>query len=285
MKKRFYLIVAIFLIVVVSVVNTFLLVGNANYLLNCYYSKKLTVAIKESDTVAVREILEKRPSCVNASPNLMPRWIDVLLDRPREQDPLIVACLSGDLAMVELLVEANANLDGNEEFSPLGQTYLCKKENWYEISVYLIEQGASLNYVRNSSSGEVCLLEDIVKKRSGSALPGYIPENREEVFSAFRYALEHCDSSKVDWASVLSAAVTNDRIEIVKLLLDEKYCDVNKPKSGGMTALMFAARDSTAEMVSLLLEYDADVNAMDDKGNRAIDLASKKEIIDLLKNK
>ena len=218
MKKHVIIAVAIFLAISSLAFGTFLMIKSNNYLLNCYYSKKLTAAIKESDINAAREIVQKHPDCINASPNLLPRWADVILDSPREPDPLINACLMGDLEMVKLLIEANANINGNELFTPLGQTYLCKKENWYEISLYLIEQGASLNYVRDSSPQNVCVLEDILQQRSGSALPGYVPENCDEVLAAFRYALEHCDHSKVDWHSVLQAAVSNDRIEIVKLL-------------------------------------------------------------------
>lgn len=83
---------------------------------------------------------------------------------------------------------------------------------------------------------------------------------------------------------VLQHSVSNDRITIVKFLLDEGYCDVND-NSIGMTALMFAARDSDAAMVQLLLDYGADKSVVDD-GKTAYDYAAEddeKEIMELLK--
>ena len=84
---------------------------------------------------------------------------------------------------------------------------------------------------------------------------------------------------------MLQCSVSNDRIEIVTLLLDKEYCDVNDT-SVGMTAIMFAARDSTLEMVQLLLDYGADKSIKDDDGMTAYDYAVKfkrNESADLLK--
>ena len=58
----------------------------------------------------------------------------------------------------------------------------------------------------------------------------------------------------------------------MKLLLDQKYCNVNDT-SIDMTALMFAARDSTAEMVQLLLDYGADKTYRTSDGKTAYDYA------------
>ena len=85
---------------------------------------------------------------------------------------------------------------------------------------------------------------------------------------------------------VLQHSVSNDRIEIVKLLLEQEYCTVNDT-SVGITALMFAARDSTPEMVKLLLDYGADKSIKSTDGKTAYDYAvqfNNKDIIALLEN-
>ena len=167
------------------------------------------------------------------------------------------------------------------------EPYSAKVDNWYEISQLLLQNGASLDYTTEYSVGRFSVLQDIVQVRGGAALPGYIPESKEEVMKAFNYALEKCDHNKVNWMRVLKASVTNDRIEIVQLLLEQEYCTVNDT-SIGMTALMFAARDSTPEMVKLLLEYGADksIKSTDD-GKTAYDYAvqfNNKDVIALLEN-
>ena len=61
-------------------------------------------------------------------------------------------------------------------------------------------------------------------------------------------------------------ATEKDRIEIVKMVLD-KIADVNAKDKFGRTALMFAVRRGRQELVKELLEKGAEVNAKDDEGN------------------
>ena len=57
--------------------------------------------------------------------------------------------------------------------------------------------------------------------------------------------------------------------EIVQLLLD-KGADVNAKKTDGVTALMVASRDGHQEVVKLLLDKGADVNAKRTDGVTAL---------------
>ena len=55
-----------------------------------------------------------------------------------------------------------------------------------------------------------------------------------------------------------------------------------------MTALMFAARDSTPEMVQLLLDCGADKNIVSSDGKTALDYAiesNNEEVISILENR
>ena len=77
--------------------------------------------------------------------------------------------------------------------------------------------------------------------------------------------------SKEDLKIVLEQTGTY-HLPILTYLLDKGYCDVNDT-SVGMTALMFAARDSTPEMVELLLSYGADTTYTSSDGMTAYDYA------------
>lgn len=278
MKKRILIIIVAILIVIEGFLIVFM---NSNY----YYSKKLVAAIKNENVIAVQQIIEKKPTCINTYPSITSkRWHSAM--NWRVCYPLNEACGTGNIDLIELLIENGADVNCNDGLTPLSITYSSKVDNWYDISLILIENGASLDYITDYSGGKSSVLQDTVKVRSGAALPGYEPESKEEVIKAFNYALENCDHSNVNWMRVLQHSVSNDRIEIVKLLLDQGYCTVNDT-SVGLTALMFAARDSTTEMVQLLLDYGADKNIKSSDGKTAYDYAiqsDNKDIISILEN-
>lgn len=281
MKKKIITVVAIifgYLILIGVAVGLFF---NSNY----YYSKKLVSAIWEENITQIQEIIKKKPSCINAYPSITSKWWHGVMDW-RICYPLNDACATGNIEIVELLIENGADVNCNDGLTPLSIVYQNKADNWYAMSKLLIESGTSLDYITDYSGGKSSVLQDIVKVRSGAALPGYVPESNEEVIKAFNYALENVNHNNVNWMHVLQHSVTNDRIEIVKLLLDQKYCDVNDT-SIERTALMFAAMDSTPEMVQLLLDYGADKSIKTPEGETAYDFAVKfdnKEIMAMLED-
>ena len=278
MKRKIFIIIVVVLILAGGTLTMFL---NSNY----YYSKKLISAIREENIIAVQQIIEEKPTCINTYPSITSKWWHSAMNW-RVCYPLNEACGTGNINLIELLIENGADVNCNDGLTPLSITYNSKVDNWYEISQLLLQNGASLDYTTEYSGGKSSVLQDIVQVRSGAALPGYKPESKEEVIKAFNYALEKCNHSNVNWMRVLQHSVSNDRIEIVKLLLEQKYCTVNDT-SVGMTALMFAARDSTPEMVQLLLDYGADKNIKSTDGKTAYDYAvqfNNKDIIALLEN-
>lgn len=277
MKKCFILCtVILFVLLGISMMILF----NSDY----YYAKKLVKAIEAEDIAAIEHILETKPSCVNTYPQiLLERIFNTLCENRGTTYPLLTACNTGNIEIIKLLVEAGADVNCNDGRTALSLIYFQKKDNWYPISVYLIENGMSSDYVADSG-GESFFFYNIVLARPEAALPEYTPESEEEVQAAFYHAVEHCDHSKVNWVWILQASVSNNRTGIVQFLLDEGYCDVNDT-SRDMSALMFAARDSTLEMVQLLLDKGADKSYVDSDGMTAYDYAAKEqkaEIMELL---
>ncbi len=275
MKKRIIL-TATALIVIVGVVVA--VIVNRDF----YYSKKLVRAIRAEDLPAIERILTAAPHCVNTYPQTRTeKFLNTIVEDRGMRWPLSEACLTHNIEIVRMLLEAGADPNCNDGYPPLSIAYLGKPDRWYPTSCLLIEYGASLDYTTESSGGKSHIISNIVSVRAGSALPGYVPENEEEVLEAFYYAMEHCDHDKVDWRWALHDSVSADRIEIVQFLLDENYCDVNDT-SRGMGALQFAARDSTAEMVQLLLDRGADKTYRDCYGYTAYDYAVEKKKEDML---
>lgn len=247
-------------------------------------AKKLVEAIKNEDLYATEEIINNNPKCVNTYPSITSKgWHSAM--NWRVCYPLNEACVTGNIDLIELLIKNGADVNCNDGLTPLSVTYSSKIDNWYEVSQLLLQNGASLDYTTEYSGKKSSILQDIVQNRPGASLSGYEPDN-EEVIKAFNYALENCDHNNVNWMRVLQHSVSNDRIEIVKLLLEQEYCTVNDT-SVGMTALMFAARDSTPEMVKLLLNYGADKSIKSTDGKTAYDYAvqfNNKDIMALLEN-
>lgn len=275
------------LFIVVSGVMAFIMAASAVFLnSNYYYSRKLVSAILDNDVVLVQQIVEKKPSCINTYPSITSKWWQAAMDM-RVCYPLNEACGTGNIALIKLLINNGADVNCNDGFTPLSVTYNGKGDDWYDISQILIANGALLDYITEYSGGKSSVLQDIVSSRTGAALPGYIPENEEEVVKAFIYALENINYDNVDWMTVLQHSVSNDRIQIVDLLITGGYCNTNdSTETGQMTALMFAARDSTPEMVQLLLDHGAEKSMRDSDGKTAYDYAvrfGKKHNAELLK--
>lgn len=278
MIRKIFIIIIVVLILAGVTLTMFI---NSNY----YYSKKLISAIREENIIAVQQIIEEKPTCVNTYPSITSKWWHSAMNW-RVCYPLNEACVIGNIDLIELLIESGADVNCNDGLTPLSITYSSKVDNWYVISQILIENGASLDYTTEYSGEKSSVLQDIVQNRPGASLSSYEPDNEEEVIKSFNYALENCDHNNVNWMRVLQHSVSNDRIEIVKLLLDQKYCDVND-MTVGVTALMFAARDSTIEMLQLLLDYGADKNIKSSNGNTAYDYAVERgfmELAELLKS-
>jgi ankyrin repeat protein len=241
------------------------------------FSKQLVVAIKNDDINAVEKIIDKCPACVNYYPGFAPLFVYSLLEAPISY-PLIYAIWVDDPTIIRSLVDTGADpncvMDGK---CPLWYVYRSKNEHWYDISCYLIDNDADVNYVFSydrdyRETGCISILDDIISWTDS-------PVDDEELMNAFEYALDHCDHSRVDWSRTLWFAARDGRIEIVRMLLDDGYCDVNGEYDDVGTALIAAVQAKeyygfcNKEMIEILLDYGADKYLKDEEGLTAYDYA------------
>ena len=249
------------------------------YFVNCYQAKKLVEAIKQKDISKVECIVEKYPRCVNTFPSVSSPWWRAVMGIVADF-PLVEACGVGDTEIVRYLIEHGADVNCDDGYSPLGVTLIGKPEGWRDTFYYLIDCGANVDYITASHTTAV---EDAVRYK-------YCKSNVdiEDVCDVVRYLLEHSAHNKNDVMVALRRCAEQDSrsIPVMKVLMEEGYIGVNDTDSGCITPLMVAAAYGDAETVEYLLSCGADVDAVDDDGETAIDRAEKNgqtDIVVLLK--
>lgn len=231
------------------------------------YAKALNKAIDAENFDEVRRIISECPEAVNTYPTLAPMWWQGEMWMTTTYYPLAEACKIGNLEMVKLLVESGADVNsltpGWEVVTPIHTALLFGKGDWYDIVMYLIESGASIDYV--GADEKNAMLIDITNSfRNESA------EDEEKADKLFAYTLENCEETNVNWPRVLFEAVRWNRYNMTQMLLEGGYCDVNEFYSG-KTPLMYAIDMSNAGMVKYLLEKGADIQAVDEDGKKVLD--------------
>lgn len=78
---------------------------------------------------------------------------------------------------------------------------------------------------------------------------------------------------KEDGFTSLHLAAFNSHVEIARCLLLSGHCDINLRNARGQTALSLAISEAFTDMIELLIEHGADVNADDNDGDTPLHLA------------
>lgn len=245
------------------------------YFVNCYQSKKLVEAIRQKDIPKIEYIVEKYPHCVNTFPSVSSLWWLAVMGIVAEF-PLEAACRAGNAETVRYLVEHGADVNCDDGHPPLSVILLVKPEGWHDTFYYLIDHGANVDYITASHTTAV---ENAVRyeycKRD---------VDMDEVCDVVRYLLKHGAPDKDDVMDALCECAEQDSrsIPVMEILMEEGHIGVNDKGWKSNTPLMYAAAYGDVETVEYLLSCGADVDAVDDDGETAIDWAERNGRTDIL---
>ena len=170
------------------------------------------------------------------------------------------ACQAGSLPIVKMIIEAGAFID--QQLPTTGHTPLLMAVwfKWPDLVEYFLEHGATLNMPTHfgfTLQGQLDFALKVTQKGRAELLKIVDSVNK-------RRAADEAKAKK----QVLMAAVIADDVNGVKAALaagadvDERFPQINV-FNDAHTPLLVASRDGHTEIVKILLQAGADVNAVE----------------------
>ena len=231
-----------------------------------------------------------------------PDIMQLLLDRGADVQrsagfwfPLHHAVHTGSPEIVQMLLDRNTEVDVRDDqgWTPLITASYCGSVDLVQL---LLDHGADPHARDNSGltaldfSGGVRVSRMLIKLNV-SQTEAFSRATERGDPEQMRLLLDYGASPDVrrdGGYTPLHLASATGRIAAARFLVLELKVDVNAPNDEGMTPLHLASLgwiEGTPEVVELLLENGADVNARDNKGETAYEMAwgeRKEEILELL---
>ncbi|XP_059168432.1 serine/threonine-protein phosphatase 6 regulatory ankyrin repeat subunit B-like [Physella acuta] len=247
---------------------------------------------------ALHESVRKGNGCIdkflvthNADVNLHVDMVKLLVDHDADVNygwtctPLYKACVNECLEIVNLLVDAKANVNIQDSYgdTPL---YISVMNGNIDIVNCLLKAGANVNLESNYRvSPQYCSISfknrNIEKKqRRSSPLFQACNKGFFEITKALIDAGADKNFKNDNGETALCRSIIKRQFHIVKVLI-EQGADVNHHVDRtAETALLYSARGCPSEIVKLLFQKGADVNWVNTEGNNALILALNAEHIE-----
>jgi len=208
---------------------------------------------------------------------------------------ICIASENGFVELIKMFIEKKADFNhkNSDGMTPL---MLAVKEQKLDAVKYLITKKAEIKI----ESGEGLTAYDYSKQGDNKDIEAILEEIYHQDDNFF-LAIENGDEGKIkefikkgidvnvvkndiNGNSAISAAVTLNEINILKLLISSK-ADINKKNKYGNTPLIIASENGNIDIVKMLLKSKADVNITNNFGSSALIMATqycKTEVVQLL---
>jgi ankyrin repeat protein len=209
---------------------------------------------------------------------------------------LFDAIRAGDLGAVTALVDGDASLVNlrNDQGIPVYAFALYNRKP--EIAALLESRGAMLDIFTAAMAGKTALVEEMLAGNK-SLVKLISADGWTALHLAAFFGHRDCAQALLNGGSEVNARSTNPmrntplhagtagrNAEVIKLLIDFG-ADVNARQHGGWTPLHAAAQSGDVEIAKLLLENGAEIGIRADNNQGAFDLAltrGHQAIVDLL---
>ena len=233
------------------------------------------------DATAVSNLLKR-----GANPNAAP-----LASAPDQRTPLVIACASGGLAIIKLLIAGGADVNGkNGDITPL---LAATRDTWsgrFDVVMTLLTNGADVTALDKrgvsalhgaARSTDVALVQLLLE--SGAKIDPIDAES----YHALARAVQSGQTENV--LALLKAGATFDAAGMVSLARALSLCrepdtqliecvvtrsKIDAPDATGNTALHFCAIEDAAEFAEALVIAGANVNAKNNLQQTPIMLAA-----------
>lgn len=236
----------------------------------------LVNSIRRGDVAAVKDILTRNG-------NVPLNCNSVLLVEMRTMRPLGLAASLGDCAMVEMLLQCGAQVDG-AAYNCSTPLHLAASHGHDNVMDILIAHGANVAALDLQGASVLCVAARLSNQRAVMRLLdcGAPLDDRMGVCAAAAVSVavistlieRGVDVSSLrdkDYATPLHSAVwtcsdADDKREVCAFLIDTVGVDVNAVDSKNRTPMHYAATHGRHELLRLLIEAHADVDCAMDRG-------------------